>query len=288
MEILTEQQISDRLRDGKPVSAQLEGGGFQIHVDRYVPMVATAIHDGHRVDIELADRMLVSSDQRQFEEDPYTGAIAAGFDIWIKALDSRYCYDLNRQPEHCIYEEAWGRQVWKKPLNESEKEVLRDRHGSYYRVLNELLGTLVSRFGGTVLYDLHSYNYSRLNGQPPLFNIGTHFIDLQKYRQIVDDLVSGLEAIDLVERQNRVAVNEVFRGRGYQAEFINRYHKEVLCVPLEIKKIFMDEISFELNETTFKKLRSGMIEALVKNGAYFRDTSACQSRENHDCNQVRE
>lgn len=274
MEILTEQQISDRLRAGTTISAQLVGGGFQIQIARYVPMVATAIHDGHRVDSELADRMLVSSDQRQFEEDPYTGAIADGFDIWIKALDSRYCYDLNRQPEHCIYEEAWGRQVWKKPLSESETEALRDRHGSYYRVLNELLRALVRRFGGAVLYDLHSYNYSRLNGQPPLFNIGTHFIDLQKYRRVVDNLVAGLEAIDLVNRKNRVAVDEVFRGRGYQAEFVNRYHQEVLCVPLEIKKIFMNETSFELDETMFKQLRSGMIEALVKNGECFRDFSA--------------
>lgn len=276
MEILTEQQLSERLREGEPVSAQLDTGGVHLHVSRYVPLVATAIHDGHQVDGELAARMQVSSDQRQYEEDPYTGAIAEGFEIWIKALDSRYCYDLNRPPAHCIYEEAWGRRVWKRPLSEPEKRALLERHSTYYRVLSTLLRVLVTMFGNSVLYDLHSYNYSRLNGQPPLFNIGTHYIDLQRYNRVVANLISGLEAIDLVDCDNRVAVDEVFRGRGYQAEFINSHHPAVLCIPLEIKKVFMDEHSFELDDTQFGRLRAGMVEALVSNGECFRQASTYQ------------
>ena len=109
MEILSELQIVERLENRQPFTARAENGSFEICVTRYLPMVVTAIHDGHEVTAGLAAQMKVTDEQRRFEEDPYTGAVAEAFDISIRGLDSRYCCDLNRSPERCIYEEAWGR-----------------------------------------------------------------------------------------------------------------------------------------------------------------------------------
>ena len=270
MEILTEQQVIERLSKRQPFSAMFENGGFELRITRYLPMVVTAIHDGHQVGDQLAAKMSISDKQRKFEEDPYTGDLAESFDISLKVLDSRYCCDLNRRPEQCVYEEAWGQRVWRTPLRRAEKEALRDRHAAYYRVLDSLLKVLTTEFGGGVIYDLHSYNYHRLEGRTPLFNIGTNFIDSARFGSIVAHLAGELSAIDLPDCENRTAVDEVFQGRGYQAEFVRHHHPEVLCVPLEIKKIFMDKEGLDLDENIFNPLHEQMIIALQRNYEFFK------------------
>ncbi len=270
MEILSELQIVERLENRQPFTARAENGGFEICVTRYLPMVVTAIHDGYEVTTGLAEQMKVTDEQRRFEEDPYTASVADAFDISIRGRDSRYCCDLNRSPERCIYEEAWGRQVWKTPLQDFEKERLLERHAAYYRVLDGLLTVLTEDFGSAVLYDLHSYNYIRLNGEPPLFNVGSHFMNLQRFGAVVDHLVGKLAAIELPGCDNRAAMDEVFEGTGYQAEFVHRHHPDVLCVPLEIKKVFMDEASLKLRKTIFTPLREQLIGAVMSNYNCFR------------------
>ena len=274
MEILNEKQIFERLDRRQPFAARFENGGFEIRVARYLPLVVTAIHDGHRVSEALAAQMKVTDEQRLFEEDPHTGAIAEAFDISAKVIDSRYCGDLNRRPEQCIYEEAWGHQVWKTPLDERERKSLQERHAAYYRVLNRLLQVLSQEFGGTLLYDLHSYNYQRLEGSPPLFNIGTHYVNLQRFGPVVDHLLGELAAIKLPGCATRAVADEVFEGRGYQAEFVHQHHPEVLCVPLEIKKEFMDERNLALQEPLYTLLREQMIDALQRTFAFFQMISA--------------
>ncbi len=67
---------------------------------------------------------------------------------------------------------------------------------------------------------------------------------------------------------------EVFEGRGYQAEFVNHHHPEVLCVPLEIKKEFMDEPNLALREPLFTLLREQMIGALQRTFKFFQTMDA--------------
>lgn len=274
MHILNEKQIFERLDRRQPFSARHENGGFEVRVERYQPLVVTAIHDGHRVSDSLIAKMKVTDEQRLFEEDPHTGAIAEAFAISTKVLDSRYCGDLNRRPEICIYEEAWGHQVWKTPLDEQERENLLERHAAYYRVLDRLLQVLSQEFGSVLLYDLHSYNYQRLQGSPPLFNIGTHYMDLQRFGPVVDHLIEELAAIKLPDCANRAVADEVFEGRGYQAEFVHHHHPEVLCVPLEIKKEFMDEPNLALREPLYTQLREQMIGALQRTFEFFQKMDA--------------
>ena len=83
-------------------------------------------------------------------------------------------------------------------------------------------------------------------------------------------LAGELAAIELPDCENRAAIDEVFQGKGYQAEFVHHHHPEVLCVPLEIKKIFMDNEGLDLEENIFKPLHEQMIIALRRNYEYFK------------------
>ena len=272
MEQLSIQQLIDNIRARRPFAAEIDSGAFQVRIRRFVPAIATAVHDGHRVGDELAANMEVTEDQRRFEEDPYTGAIADEFDISLRAVDSRYCYDLNRRPELSIYDWAWGHNVWLEPLADDRRQPLLARHAAYYRVVDELCTVLVDMFGSAVLYDIHSYNYSRRGENPPLFNIGTWFVDNPLFGPVIEHLAAELERIELPGTDVRVAFNEVFDGRGYQAEHVRLNHPHMLCIPLEVKKIFMDEKSFELYGDVFTALRMGMVGAIERNMAFFQES----------------
>jgi len=269
METMTERHIISRLRAGECFAAEIDTGSFQIVVRSYSPVVATAIHDGHRVVDDFAAKMAVSEAQRKFEEDPHTGALGETLDISITVRDSRYCGDLNRTEERCIYDEAWGLKVWREPLDDASRLRLLENHRTYYRVLDALLSELCSRYGTALLFDLHSYNYERLDGSPPLFNIGTHYIDMDRFGGEIDHLLDGLGAIELPDCENRAVLDEVFVGRGYQAEFVHQNYPDVLCVPLELKKVFMDARGFAIKKDIYEPLFAGTEKALAASAAFF-------------------
>jgi len=269
---LSEKEIITRIKQGQPFSAQIDSDAFTVIIERYVPTVYTAIHHGHRVPSSLSERLLITERERQYEEDPYTGDFIDVFPIRLIVHDSRYFYDLNRRPEDCIYDEAWGKKVWKFPFSQEETGEIRDKHACYYRVLHCLVSFLEAAFSRAVLYDLHSYNYSRIEGTPPLFNIGTHFIDETLYHRLLSHLLKGLDSIHLDGVENRAVCDEVFRGRGYQAAFMNENHPDSLCIPLEIKKIFMDEQYFDCLDDVFTGLKSHLQEVLMENATRFEMT----------------
>jgi hypothetical protein len=267
--LYSERQIVDLIRRYEPFHATLDDGSFSVAISRYVPMVCTAIHDGHRVREMYKNALLVTDEERLFEEDPHTGEIARNFAISLIVHDSRYTGDLNRTPEACIYDEAWGKKVWRRPLSDVERNGLLAHHGSYYRIVTELLTALVKRFGNFVFVDLHSYNYARIAGSPPLFNMGSHYIDTMRYGELLDHLLVKMADIKLPGIENRTVCNEVFRGRGYQAEFVHLNFPGNLCYPLEIKKVFMDERALVANHEVMEPMIRGLTETFAENGALF-------------------
>ena len=269
MDILSEEQIIDRINSGIAFSACIDTEAFSLSVERYQPQVVTAIHDGNRVAPQYREKMRLGESQRRFEEDPYTGDIAVHFPISVRVHDSRYSYDLNRSPESCIYEQAWGEQVWRVPLSQAEQDQLRSSHAAYYRVLQALLDTLQKRFKRFMLYDLHSYNYSRIGGSPPLFNIGTHFIDRSEFEPVIAHLLAGLRQIRLPDLETRAVCDEVFLGQGYQAAFVSANYPRSLCLPLELKKVFMDEQRCTLKEEVFEILKPALVKVLQNNSTFF-------------------
>ncbi len=269
MQILSEKEIVRRIRRQESFTAAIDTGAFSIKIDRYVPVISTAIHAGHAVRKRIADNLLLNESERKYEEDPYTGDMLASFPVVLQGLDSRYQYDLNRPPDKCIYEEAWGKKVWRKPLAPEERKDSLSSHSSYYRVLDTLLAVIESKYSSCIVYDLHSYNYKRLKVDAPLFNIGTHNIDEVVYKPVLDHLERQLLAAELPDIENRVAFDEVFVGRGYQSSFIHENHREILCIPLEIKKVYMDERSGELHPFILDAFTKTLKLALGNNAFYF-------------------
>lgn len=269
MQTLSEKEIIRRIRRQESFAAFIDTGCFSIKVDRYIPAIWTAIHAGHNVREHIADKLLLDESERKYEEDTYTNSMLAFFPIVLQGLDSRYQYDLNRPPGECIYEEAWEKKVWNRPLTTEERVACIGLHDSYYRVLHALLTVLEKRFFSCIIYDLHSYNHKRLETDGPLFNIGTHFIDRELYQPVLEHLKRQLQAAEFPNIENRVAFDEVFPGRGYQASFVHENHRKSLCIPLEIKKVYMDETTGKPYPFILEDVIENLKQALSYNASYF-------------------
>src|SRR5210317_1348267 len=91
-----------------------------LKIDSYVPYICTAIHDGHQFRKELWKNCLHTEYDRWYEEDPDTKNMVFSHPIVFAGCDSRFEYDLNRSPEDAIFETAWGKQLWKTPLDQTK------------------------------------------------------------------------------------------------------------------------------------------------------------------------
>ncbi len=243
------------IRDRKTFAATVNGGALSIRIDDYAHFVCTAIHNGHRLRPELMAKCALDESARLREEDPYTADIAANMPITVVGNDSRYEYDLNRPPETCVYEEAWGQTVWSTPLTDAERATSLAKHQAFYTVLGELYAQLESIHAQVVVYDVHSYNYRRPGmGDVPVFNIGTEQVDTGRWQPDIDRWRDLLDSIELPGVPVRAAVNEVFYGRGYQATYVGDNCRNTLLLATEAKKVFMDELSGEPRRDVLDKL----------------------------------
>jgi uncharacterized protein (TIGR02421 family) len=264
--LLTAQQV---------FTASLLETGLEIKIDDYALNIATAIHNGSRLRSALETNCLLSQAERFYEEDPFTAAFIQSCPITLVATDSRYEYDLNREPELCVYETAWGKQVWKQPLTENEKAESRYKHQIYYRVLYALTQQLEKLFGACLIYDVHSYNYRRIQpATTPTFNLGTAQVDTNYWVNEIDHYVTQLKKIELNNVKVSVAKNQVFQGKGYQAKFIKEHFKKTLILPTEVKKVFMNEETGEILPPVIAELSEGMGNAFSKSAAYFAQRKA--------------
>ncbi|THB76687.1 MAG: hypothetical protein D6B25_09220 [Desulfobulbaceae bacterium] len=262
-------EIKDKLQEGRPFSVGTPDGFFSITLRSCQPVIGTSIHAGHGTLDALISELALSEAERLYEEDPYTDQFIAQLPLSIVAHVSRYQGDLNRSPEKCIYDEAWGKQVWRNGVSAADQAQIKAYHQSYYELLDLVLGVINQQFNKSVLYDLHSYNYSRHQGVPPLFNIGTHHIDLKHYGDFLDSLLTRLADIEIPGMVNRSVFDELFVGKGYQAEFIKKKHPKTLCIPLEVKKVFMDEFSGDCNQEVMAGLKMQLDKIFAAYGELF-------------------
>ena len=118
-EVLTIDHIIKKIKKGEVFEAVPIDYSFHIKIRDYIPYVCAAIHAGHNFRNNLKDKVLHSEYERWYEEDPHTDTFISSMPLTIVGLDSRFEYDLNRSPEKCVYKDAWGKPVWKKPLSKS-------------------------------------------------------------------------------------------------------------------------------------------------------------------------
>jgi hypothetical protein len=253
------------IREHKTFAASVNDGALFIRIDEYVPIVCTAIHNGHRLRPELAAKCALDEAARLREEDPYTADIASNMPITVVGNDSRYEYDLNRPPETCVYEEAWGQVVWSEPLTDAERAASLAKHQAFYSILGELYGQLESLHSQVTVYDVHSYNFRRPGmGDVPVFNIGTEQVDTKRWQPDIDRWAEVLGNIQLPGVNVRAAVNEIFCGRGYQATYVQENCRNTLLLATEAKKVFMDELSGEPQPEILAELHREFEQAIKR------------------------
>ncbi len=264
MQTFSEQEVISLLQAGECFEGVLADNSLYIKVAEYMPYIATAIHNGCNLRYSLREYCLLTDDERFYEEDPLTGDFISSLPITLVAMDSRYEYDLNRHPEQCIYQEAWGKQVWSGHLPENETAISLRKHFNYYSVLKALCETLELKFGFSVIYDLHSYNYQRIASETPVFNLGTRLVNKRKWKKQLVDFSGLLAKVELPNIETTVAENQVFSGLGYQAEFVRTQLQYTLCIPLEIKKVYLNEISQEVYPLVVDRLKAGLKAAITE------------------------
>lgn len=215
---------------------------FTLKIDDYVPYVCVAVHDGHQFRKELWDNCLHTEYERWYEEDPETKNMVNSHPIVIAGCDSRFEYDLNRAPKDAVFETAWGKQLWKQPLTDAEKAKSLVKHVNFYSVVHALISKLEDKFGVTIVYDMHSYNWKRWDREVPTWNLGTSNIDNERFGKDVESWRKLLESIELPHKIKQTAlVNDTFQGNGYFLKYITNNFNNTLVLATEIAKVYCDE-----------------------------------------------
>lgn len=267
---LSEQECIALIKKGECFHAEVESGAFIVKIEEYAPIICTAIHNGHKLRTELEKSFLLSDEERFYEEDPYTDELISSFPIQLIGNDSRFEYDLNRAKTLSTYfKTAWDKQVWEKPLSQKQRAKSHSKHQSFYNVLETIISVIEKQFKNAIVFDIHSYNYKRIEEDTPTFNIGSGQIDVERWGNIVSQMEKQLNFIVLPNLDVRAATDEVFHGRGYLITHVNAHFDNTLVLPIEVKKIFMDESSGDVYPLVLEELKAGFKSAISETAAFF-------------------
>ncbi len=236
-----------------------------------IPIFATAIHNGHFVHKDTLSYMAISEHDRLKEEDPYTSEFTSFFDCRMVNYLSRFEVDFNRPEHKAIYlspEQAWGLSVWKDQL---PQEII-DRSISYYRKfysqLESFMENLLNKFEFVVVYDIHSYNYRRYGVEEPQetnpdINVGTGTMaNPELFRDVVEAFIQSTRGKEFFGKKLDVRENVKFTGGFFPSWLHNKYPENVCVLSIEIKKIFMDELTGELYPEKLLKLKNILAETI--------------------------
>jgi N-formylglutamate amidohydrolase len=231
------------------------------------PIVATAIHGGHDLRPEVARYVALSDEERLREEDPYTGGWTTIGDSRGVVHRSRFEVDLNRPREKAVYldpAESWGLQVWRQPLPEELIEESRLLHDRFYEDLGGMLRNTVQRWGKFVVLDLHSYNHRRRgSGEPagpaenPDVNLGTRSVNREAWGTLIDGLMDHLRGYEVNDRPLDVRKNVRFQG-AHLVGWVNSTFPQACAVAVEVKKIYMDELTGVLDHAAWKEVHRAL------------------------------
>ena len=233
------------------------------------PILGTAIHDGHDIRPELAAIVALDDASRRREEDPHTGTLASRFAANLVVHRSRFEVDINRPRHGAVYrtpEEAWGLDVWSRPLTDDEITASLRLYDTFYADLASVLDELISRFGGFVLYDIHSYNHRRggPDAEPesvpenPTINLGTGTLPVN-WRSVAEVFLGAMRAVTLNGEPIDVRENVRFKG-GHLSRWVHeRYGESGCALAIELKKVFVDEWTGELDGDRLDELGAALV-----------------------------
>ncbi len=232
------------------------------------PLMATAIHAGHKVRAELMPLMALDEATRLREEDPYTDQWVRVVPSWLVVTHSRFEVDVNRPRDEAVYltpEMAWGLHLWKAPMSQEMLEYSLEEYDDFYHELAQVLTPIANKYEHFVVFDLHTYNYRR--GGPdappedptthPEVNVGTGTMDRARCAPIVERFIHDLHQFDFLGRHLDVRENVKFRGRQL-AKWIHEHFPQSCVLAVEFKKFFMNEWTGEGDERQIRAIRQAL------------------------------
>ena len=242
MHRLSLDSIISNIKSEIPFEAVSEDYSFTIKITHYVPYICGAVHDGHQFRKSLWQNCLHTEYERWYEEDPCTKDLVQSHPIVIAGCDSRFEYDLNRHPETAIYTDAWGKQLWRKPLAENERKLSLKKHGNFYQVLHALVNQIELKYGKAIVFDIHSYNWKRWDREVPTWNLGTSNIDNKRFGKLTESWSNRLGEMRLPSGiKSTSKINDTFQGNGYFLKYITENFSNTLVLATEIAKVYCDE-----------------------------------------------
>jgi len=274
VKVIEYDEVLELITKGKKFEGMLSDSSLFIQVNQYVPYICLALHHGNNIRKNLAKKINLSSEERYHEEEPFTGELISSLPIIIISQDSRYEYDLNLNPEECIYDTAWDVKVWKKKLSEKEKEKSLQKHERIHNIISQVVYKIIEKCSACLVFDIHAYNVTdREYHNPPTFNVGTHFINKGSYKQIAKVWMHQLEKVVIPNVDVSVQENKIFNGSGYLAETLNSKFDNCLVLPTDIKKVFASEFKNEPYPLVIEGLKAGLKNAMIATALEFADKS---------------
>lgn len=238
------------------------------------PVVATAIHDGHAMRKSLHPLLALNEDDRRREEDPMTGLLAAVGDVRLRVRTSRFQVDLNRPRDKAVYlnpDDAWGLQVWKDILPESEIAQSLTAYDDFYTVIRALLDGLIEQWGCVLLVDIHSYNHRRdgpdapsapVMGNPEI-ELGVTTLDHGRWGPALQRFTDALRAHHVAGHAPDVRENVRYPTGGHFPEWVYANYGDKVCtISPEFKKIYMDEWTAQVDIAVLEQFRDGLQAAV--------------------------
>ena len=270
MERLSIEDIIGKIRDEQPFHAVAEDYSFTLKIEEYAPVVCGAVHDGHQFRKELWENCLHTEHDRWYEEDPCTKYFVENQPIVLAGRDSRFEYDLNRDPDSAIYEDAWGKKLWRESLSEDEKVKSLNKHNAFYKVVNALIKKLEEIHTRVIVYDMHSYNRKRWEREVPVINLGTSNIDNERFSAFAKAWCDDLKKIRLPHGiETTAAINDTFQGNGYFLKYITQNFKNTLVLATEFSKIYCDELNGVVFPEITATIKKQLKPILEQHAAYF-------------------
>lgn len=225
---------------------------WQVH-EGDLPLLATAIHNGHFIPSPMEPFLAIGDADRLREEDPYTGEWTHMAPNRAIVRLSRFAVDMNRPRDKAIYltpDESWGLRVWRETLPPDLAAARLEDYDAFYRRMFKLMKGMEQRFGRFVVLDLHSYNHRRNgpNAPPaaqegnPDVNVGTGAMpDRSRWSLLGERFMTDLRNYPFPEGRLDVRENVKFRGAAFQSWIYQNFPESACVLSVEVKKIFMDE-----------------------------------------------
>ncbi len=256
-----------------PFEAVCEDYSFTIKIVEYAPYICGAVHDGHQFRKSLWENCLHSEYDRWYEEDPCTKEMVQSLPIVLAGCDSRFEYDLNRAPETAIYTDAWGKQLWKDPLPNDERNLSLKKHNNFYELVSALVHKIETKYGKALVFDMHSYNWKRWEREVPVWNLGTKNIDTDRFGELASSWSQKLRQLQLPNGiQSTSKINDTFQGNGYFLKYITQNFTNTLVLATEISKIYCDEYTGVLYPEVVRAVEEQLKELIPLQAREFQNT----------------